>query len=64
MGRSVKTFTIIFLSFMSVFVFYQFLIGNPFFDEVPPVLVYIGALILAVLSIIAIVKEKRRRGSA
>lgn len=64
MGRAVKTFTIIFLVFIGIFTFYQYLVGNPFFDEVPPVLVYLGAFILGVLGIFAIIREKHKKGSS
>lgn len=64
MGKAVKTFSIIFLVLIGSLTFYQIIIGNPFFDEVPPVLVFIAATIMGILGLTAYILEKRRKKSA
>lgn len=64
MGKSTKTFAIIFMVLIGLLTFYQILIGNPFFDEISPVIVFISATLMGVLAITAIILEKRRKKSA
>lgn len=63
MKRSVKLITGFFAFFMALFVFYQTIIGNPFFDPIPPIWIYIAGLLLAALAVVAIVKAGREKKS-
>lgn len=63
MKRSVKIITGVFAGIMLMFTLYQVIIGNPFDDPIPPILIYIAFLIMAVIAIFAIVKSKKENKS-
>lgn len=64
MKRSAKVITIVFTSFLALFLFYQILIGNPFFDPVSPVVVILCTFLMGVLGVVILIKEGAKRKKA
>ena len=60
MKRSVKVIVIAFFIFTLFFTFYQSLMGNPFYDEVSPVVVQIGCLLMGGAAVFAVFRERKK----
>jgi preprotein translocase subunit SecG len=60
MKRSVRVVSITFLIIMLCFGLYQTLIGNPFYDEFPPLAVMVIFFLMAIIAVIAAYREKKK----
>ncbi|OHD55632.1 MAG: hypothetical protein A2Y33_13435 [Spirochaetes bacterium GWF1_51_8] len=61
MKRSVKIVVIAFFVFTFLFTLYQTLMGNPFYDEIPPAAVQIGCLVIAGAAVFAVMRERKKK---
>ena len=59
MKFSVKLIALIFVVFIGLFTFYQFLVGNPFFDTFHPAWMTLLFFILGVMVLIAVFRKKK-----
>jgi hypothetical protein len=58
MKTPVKIVVFAFLIIMIFYTYYQYLVGNPFFDDISPIIPTVFFLVIAVTAVFAVFKKK------